>query len=245
MAGRDAPRLAATIVEQETEARPEQQPAATGPDQPRPAAAETDAASRYVARLEGENEFLRQQITVKDVQIKDLTERARETNHLIAGLQKMLTPLLGGRHHRDPRIFRGHTRLTGQASRMHGTRSNRRTTALRRGACKCNQQQSSRARSPFKPFLPGSPTPFSLPTKCLLQFRPDGGLRRARPGQGGRGSLGRRRLADAAHPALGGAHATVIMIGERVVDWVTAAPRSLIAGFRQPKFCAPGSTHRC
>ena len=51
--------------------------------------------SRYVARLEGENTFLREQITVKDVQIKDLTERARETNHLIAGLQKMLTPLLG------------------------------------------------------------------------------------------------------------------------------------------------------
>src|SRR5438552_1796047 len=35
------------------------------------------------------------QIGVKDDQIKDLTERARETNHLIAGLQKMLTPLLG------------------------------------------------------------------------------------------------------------------------------------------------------
>jgi hypothetical protein len=51
--------------------------------------------SRYVARVEGENEFLRRQITVKDEQIKDLTERARETNHLIAGLQKMLTPLLG------------------------------------------------------------------------------------------------------------------------------------------------------
>jgi hypothetical protein len=32
---------------------------------------------------------------VKNDQIKDLTERARETNHLIAGLQKMLTPLLG------------------------------------------------------------------------------------------------------------------------------------------------------
>ena len=60
-----------------------------------PVAAETEAASRYIARLEGENEFLRGQITVKDVQIKDLTERARETNHLIAGLQKMLTPLLG------------------------------------------------------------------------------------------------------------------------------------------------------
>jgi hypothetical protein len=46
-------------------------------------------------RLESENEFLRGQIGVKDDQIKDLTERARETNHLIAGLQKMLTPLLG------------------------------------------------------------------------------------------------------------------------------------------------------
>ncbi len=53
------------------------------------------AVSRYVERLEGENEFLRKQVSVKDDQIKDLTERARETNHLIAGLQKMLTPLLG------------------------------------------------------------------------------------------------------------------------------------------------------
>jgi hypothetical protein len=52
-------------------------------------------ATHYVTRLEGENEFLRKQIGVKDDQIKDLTERARETNHLIAGLQKMLTPLLG------------------------------------------------------------------------------------------------------------------------------------------------------
>jgi hypothetical protein len=52
-------------------------------------------AIQYVERLEGENEFLRQQIGVKDNQIKYLTERPRETNHLIAGLQKMLTPLLG------------------------------------------------------------------------------------------------------------------------------------------------------
>jgi len=52
--------------------------------------------SRYVAQLESENGFLRGQISVKDEQIKDLTERARETNLLIAGLQKMLTPLLGG-----------------------------------------------------------------------------------------------------------------------------------------------------
>ena len=49
---------------------------------------------RYITRLESENEFLRKQISVKDDQIKDLTERSRETNILIHGLQKMLTPLL-------------------------------------------------------------------------------------------------------------------------------------------------------
>ena len=32
---------------------------------------------------------------MKDAQIKELTERSRETNHLIAGLQKMFTPSLG------------------------------------------------------------------------------------------------------------------------------------------------------
>jgi hypothetical protein len=44
---------------------------------------------------DGEITFLRTEISIKNDQIKDLTERARETNHLIAGLQKMLTPLLG------------------------------------------------------------------------------------------------------------------------------------------------------
>lgn len=63
---------------------------ATTPDKSRP------VATAYVERLESENGFLRGQIAVKDTQIGDLTERARETNHLIAGLQKMLTPLLGG-----------------------------------------------------------------------------------------------------------------------------------------------------
>jgi len=66
-------------------------PGSTSPDVPRQVAAD----DRYIERLEGENEFLRGQVSVKDDQIKDLTERARETNHLIAGLQKMLTPLLG------------------------------------------------------------------------------------------------------------------------------------------------------
>jgi hypothetical protein len=87
-ASRDLPRPVATIsLENENSEKPLHE-AATSTDQSRPAAT-------YVARLEGENEFLRGQIGVKDDQIKDLTERARETNHLIAGLQKMLTPLLG------------------------------------------------------------------------------------------------------------------------------------------------------
>jgi len=63
------------------------------------AAAPTE--TRYVSRLESENEFLRTQIVVKDTQIKDLTERARETNHLIGGLQRMLSPLLGSAERRD------------------------------------------------------------------------------------------------------------------------------------------------
>src|SRR6266851_4580672 len=95
VAGRDEPRHVATTNVQETQEPDEVRQAPTGRDEPRQVAAETEAASRYAARLEGENSFLREQITVKDVQIKDLTERARETNHLIAGLQKMLTPLLG------------------------------------------------------------------------------------------------------------------------------------------------------
>jgi hypothetical protein len=69
-----------------------EQPVANGPDLSRP----VEADRRYVERIESDNEFLRSQIAAKDEQIKDLTERARETNHLIAGLQKMLTPLLGG-----------------------------------------------------------------------------------------------------------------------------------------------------
>ncbi len=67
--------------------------AATDDDKSRQAASDGD--SKYVAALERENEFLRGQITVKDTQIGELTQRARETNLLIAGLQRMLTPLLG------------------------------------------------------------------------------------------------------------------------------------------------------
>jgi hypothetical protein len=87
--GRDMARPVATsIVEKESHAeQPQETP--TGLDLSR------QVATAYVERVENENEFLRKQIGVKDEQIKDLTERARETNHLIAGLQRMLSPLLG------------------------------------------------------------------------------------------------------------------------------------------------------
>jgi hypothetical protein len=86
---RDQSRHVATAVVPEESRDELRQEAPTGNDKPRP------VATAYVERLESENEFLRGQIGVKDEKIKDLTERARETNHLIAGLQRMLTPLLG------------------------------------------------------------------------------------------------------------------------------------------------------
>jgi hypothetical protein len=102
---RDVPRqVAATVVAKESHYDP-RHPAATSPDLSRP------VATAYVQQLEkrldekdGEITFLRTEVSIKNDQIKDLTERARETNHLIAGLQKMLTPLLGrqGEPQRDP-----------------------------------------------------------------------------------------------------------------------------------------------
>jgi hypothetical protein len=90
--GRDEPRRAATDVAGLNMVETVPPVVATSRDLPRHDAAD----ERYVARLESEVEFLRGQITVKDTQIGELTERARETNHLIAGLQRMLTPLLAG-----------------------------------------------------------------------------------------------------------------------------------------------------
>ena len=93
--GRDVPRPVATDVAAEVKHDEVQQQTSTSPDQSRP------VATAYVDRVENENIFLRQQIGVKDEQIKDLTERARETNHLIAGLQRMLSPLLGAPEQRQ------------------------------------------------------------------------------------------------------------------------------------------------
>ncbi|MBY0530562.1 MAG: hypothetical protein K2P86_01190 [Xanthobacteraceae bacterium] len=89
--GHDMPRPVTATVGHENPSEAVSASAPPSPDLSRQDAADT----RYIAGLERENEFLRGQVSVKDDQIKDLTERARETNHLIAGLQKMLTPLLG------------------------------------------------------------------------------------------------------------------------------------------------------
>ena len=81
------PRPVATSIAQKDshdEPRPD---APTSPDLSRP------VATAYAERVESENEFLRKQIGVKDDQIKDLTERARETNFLIQGLQNLVLQL--------------------------------------------------------------------------------------------------------------------------------------------------------
>lgn len=59
--------------------------------------------SKYVLQLERENEFLRGQVNTKDEQIADLSDRFSETQKLLAGVQRMLAPLLGqGDPYRTP-----------------------------------------------------------------------------------------------------------------------------------------------
>jgi hypothetical protein len=94
--GRDEPRHAVTSVVLEDKHNEQRQDRANIADLSRPVA--TEYVQQLEKRLEekdGEIVYLRGEVGVKNEQIKDLTERARETNHLIAGLQKMLTPLLG------------------------------------------------------------------------------------------------------------------------------------------------------
>jgi hypothetical protein len=92
---RDVPRPVATVVVAKNKDDMPRQEASTSSDLSRPVATTPPEESRYVGVLERENEFLRGQVLVKDTQIKEMTERARETNVLIGGLQKMLSPLLG------------------------------------------------------------------------------------------------------------------------------------------------------
>jgi hypothetical protein len=91
---RDVPRPVAKTVAAENKDDTQRQEPTTPPDRSRQVATSPDL-SRYIARLENDVDFLRDRMDVKDNQIKEMTERARETNVLIAGLQKMLTPLLG------------------------------------------------------------------------------------------------------------------------------------------------------
>ena len=93
--GRDEARHAATYVEPEARHDTSRQEAATTPDTPRPVATGPDMVEKYANRLEGEIAFLREEINTKNAQIKELSERSRETNLLIGGLQRMLSPLLG------------------------------------------------------------------------------------------------------------------------------------------------------
>jgi hypothetical protein len=101
--GRDLSRTDAAVRHLEIKDETPVVSAANGSEQPRTDATVRAADDRYVSRLESENDFLRGQMEVKDTQIKELTERARETNILIGGLQKMLSPLLGAPERRDDR----------------------------------------------------------------------------------------------------------------------------------------------
>ncbi len=87
--GREQTRTDAAVRTSEINHESAHEPSANVREQTRPDA--------YVQRVESENEFLRGQISVKDEQIKDLTERARETNFLIQGLQNLFLQLNPGR----------------------------------------------------------------------------------------------------------------------------------------------------
>jgi hypothetical protein len=91
---RDQTRPDANIRRLENKGEQEQRTPTNSREWTRAGASVLGPDERYVARLEGEVDFLRAQVDTKDSQIKELTERSRETNLLVAGLQKMLTPLL-------------------------------------------------------------------------------------------------------------------------------------------------------
>jgi hypothetical protein len=91
----DQPRHVATDVSPDLRQVERRQEGATSSDVPRQDATAPSILEKYVARLEGEVEFLREENATKNVQIKELTERSRETNLLIGGLQRTLAPLLG------------------------------------------------------------------------------------------------------------------------------------------------------
>ena len=93
--GRDQTRTVANV-------RPLQDNDKPGSEQARTDATVRSSDERYIKRLESDNEFLRGQLTVKDKTIDALLERDRETNILIAGLQKLLRLPSGPEPDRQP-----------------------------------------------------------------------------------------------------------------------------------------------
>jgi len=92
--GRDETRPDANVRRLENKDELSSTAAANKPEQPRTDASVRGPEDRYVLLLEGENKFLRDQVSVKDTQIGALLERDKETNTLIHRLQAMLAPLL-------------------------------------------------------------------------------------------------------------------------------------------------------
>jgi hypothetical protein len=66
-----------------------------GSDSPRLETTGETSTSRYVALLERDNEFVRDQVSKKDEQITDLSKRFGETQTLLGAMQRMFAPLLG------------------------------------------------------------------------------------------------------------------------------------------------------
>jgi len=98
---RDQSRTDANVPPLKTVAEEQRTEPANTDEQARPVANVPPADDRYITVLERENEFLRGQITVKDTQIKDLSDRGRETNVLMQSFQRLLAPLLGSGEQED------------------------------------------------------------------------------------------------------------------------------------------------
>jgi hypothetical protein len=60
-----------------------------------PATPAADPKDQLIAQLASENTFLRGEITIKNEQLKDATDRSKETNILIHGLQNLVLRLTG------------------------------------------------------------------------------------------------------------------------------------------------------
>jgi hypothetical protein len=107
--GRDQSRTDATVP---TPISLDEQPrteTANTTEQPRPFANVPPADDRYVTALERENGFLRDQILVKDTQIKSLTDHSQQTNVLMQSFQRLLAPLLGsGESKEEPNSHEPH-----------------------------------------------------------------------------------------------------------------------------------------